>query len=575
MAWTEVMRKPFRRKKKTNLFDLPSDIIINILLKLPLEHFIAFALFVTMQTRLRISTNAAGEVPRLMLVSKISSERVLDYIHMQSLKYDGQDMTAETKINAIALKNLPYWPWRNRRYDSQKYSLEFCYHGLFSYKKESEGQSRLLLCDPLRGEILKLLTIDFLVQSKNVGCSYGMGFDSKTNTHKIVCVSSDIEGCKETQVLVLLGTDSWKKILSQPPCHIKDDLKEKDEKAENDKVETCDMQIEKKRRRSCSTVKCGCEANMRVLHDKWTSRWKVSVFSDIHNHKIVSPTRRMMMKSNKHMPDAAKDLTEAFQRQNLRISKVPSMFGDARNIGFDNRDCYNYLRNVRHKELEYGDAQSVLNYFRKKQAENPQFFYAIQCDEDGRATNFFWVDSRSRTAYQYFGDVVTFDTTYRTNKYDMPFVPFTRVNHHFQSIQFGCALLQDETESTFLWLFETWLEAMGGRHPLCIIIDQDLAMKGAIAKIFPTARHRLCIWHIMKKFGEKLSHVYYKKSNFKTGMKKCIWATYRQRYPTMPSKVVEFNSLANGSDLQSLLQTKTDSGSIKVFEERLRLMPAP
>ena len=49
----------------------------------------------------------------------------------------------------------------------------------------------------------------------------------------------------------------------------------------------------------------------------------------------------------------------------------------------------------------------------------------------------------------------------------------------------------------------------------------------------------------------------------------------QQRYPTMPSKVVEFNSLANGSDLQSLLQTKTDSGSIKVFEERLRLMPAP
>ena len=24
-------------------------------------------------------------------------------------------------------------------------------------------------------------------------------------------------------------------------------------------------------------------------------------------------------------------------------------------------------------------------------------------------------------AYQYFGDVVTFDTTYKTNKYDMPF----------------------------------------------------------------------------------------------------------------------------------------------------------
>ncbi|OMO51407.1 hypothetical protein CCACVL1_29812 [Corchorus capsularis] len=33
-------------------------------------------------------------------------------------------------------------------------------------------------------------------------------------------------------------------------------------------------------------------------------------------------------------------------------------------------------------------------------------------------------------AYQYFGDAVTFDATYLTNKYGMPFVPFTGVNHH-------------------------------------------------------------------------------------------------------------------------------------------------
>ncbi|XP_062006001.1 protein FAR1-RELATED SEQUENCE 5-like [Rosa rugosa] len=198
-------------------------------------------------------------------------------------------------------------------------------------------------------------------------------------------------------------------------------------------------------------------------------------------------------------------MTEIFHKENLQIAKVHSILGGAQ-IGFNKRDCYNHLRNVHHRQLDGGDAQSVLTYFRKKQAENPQFFYAIQCDEDGRATNFFWVDSRSRTAYEYFGDVVTFDTTYRTNKYDMSFAPFTGVNHHWQSIQFGCALLQDETEATFLWLFETWLQAMGGRHPISIITDQDLAMKGAIAKIFPNTRHRLCLWHIKKKFVEKLSH---------------------------------------------------------------------
>jgi hypothetical protein len=46
--------------------------------------------------------------------------------------------------------------------------------------------------------------------------------------------------------------------------------------------------------------------------------------------------------------------------------------------------------------------------------------------------------------YKYFGDVVTFDTTYRTNLYDMPFGLFVGVNNHFQSIILGGVVLRDE-----------------------------------------------------------------------------------------------------------------------------------
>lgn len=49
----------------------------------------------------------------------------------------------------------------------------------------------------------------------------------------------------------------------------------------------------------------------------------------------------------------------------------------------------------------------------------------------------------------------------------------------------------------------------------------------------------------------------------------------QRRYPTMPSKAVEFNSLANGSDLQSLLAEERFSGGNQASEERLRLMAPP
>ena len=37
-----------------------------------------------------------------------------------------------------------------------------------------------------------------------------------------------------------------------------------------------------------------------------------------------------------------------------------------------------------------------------------------------------------------------FDTTYNTNKYGMIFAHLIGVNHHCQTIVFGCALLSDE-----------------------------------------------------------------------------------------------------------------------------------
>ncbi|KAJ7960404.1 Protein FAR1-RELATED SEQUENCE like [Quillaja saponaria] len=111
------------------------------------------------------------------------------------------------------------------------------------------------------------------------------------------------------------------------------------------------------------------------------------------------------------------------------------------------------------------DAQNLLEYFKKMQAENPGFFYAIQLDEDNRMSNVFWADARSRAAYNHFGDAVTLDTTYRVNRYRVPFAPFTGVNNHGQTILFGCALLLDDSEGSFVWLFKTFLTAMNDRHP--------------------------------------------------------------------------------------------------------------
>ncbi|KAL4371725.1 hypothetical protein AHAS_Ahas06G0194500 [Arachis hypogaea] len=84
---------------------------------------------------------------------------------------------------------------------------------------------------------------------------------------------------------------------------------------------------------------------------------------------------------------------------------------------------------------------------------NPNFFFEIDVDENHSFRNVFWGDARCRAAWEYFGDVVTFDTTYKTNRNDMPFGSFVGVNYYGMFTLIGCTLLRNEETRTFQWLF--------------------------------------------------------------------------------------------------------------------------
>lgn len=115
------------------------------------------------------------------------------------------------------------------------------------------------------------------------------------------------------------------------------------------------------------------------------------------------------------------------------------------NLNFGEVEVRNTIRSLRKRDFDVNNAQSTLNYFKRRQMENLNFFYSLKLDEDNRIDTIFWIGACSRANYYSFEDVITFDTTYSTNKYSVPFTPFSGVNHHYQSILLGFVLLRDET----------------------------------------------------------------------------------------------------------------------------------
>ena len=110
----------------------------------------------------------------------------------------------------------------------------------------------------------------------------------------------------------------------------------------------------------------------------------------------------------------------------------------------------------------------------------------------------FWCDSQSRHDYEDFGDMLVFDSTYKMNRYGMPFIPFVGLNHHRKTTVFACAIVLGETEETYVWLLETFLRSMCQKMPKSVITDADATMIKAIRQVLLDVWHRICTWHIEK-----------------------------------------------------------------------------
>ena len=157
----------------------------------------------------------------------------------------------------------------------------------------------------------------------------------------------------------------------------------------------------------------GCCA--RIQFDVKNDIWTVSHLNDIHAHEFASPEEMCNLRSGRKVHSRHRNILSNMVGASIKATKSYSFLakeiGGANNLGFLRRDCHNFLRTIRKEIIEAGDRQSIINHFKKRQSEDPMFFYSMQVDQDNRMTNFFWRDGRSKLDYDSFGDVI-FYTTY-------------------------------------------------------------------------------------------------------------------------------------------------------------------
>jgi hypothetical protein len=215
---------------------------------------------------------------------------------------------------------------------------------------------------------------------------------------------------------------------------------------------------------------------LRIGRPSGEGAWTVTKMVEDHNHELKSSVGVTKNYHSHNQVDEGTrqvitDMVDSGVRSSNMYGLLSGFHGGASMVPFTRRAMDRLAYAIRRDECSE-DVQRTLDFFKELQSTSSNFFCSVQVDKACRVKNIFWSHAVSRLNYEFFGDVLVFDTTYKTNKYGMPFAPFVGVNNHFQSILFGCALLREETIKSFKWLFQTFKDCMKGKEPKCILTGQ-------------------------------------------------------------------------------------------------------
>ncbi|CAN0878915.1 Protein FAR1-RELATED SEQUENCE 5 [Linum grandiflorum] len=172
--------------------------------------------------------------------------------------------------------------------------------------------------------------------------------------------------------------------------------------------------------RDCPEERCGCEAELRYKWDQDIQKYGISEWIRTHNHELAPPEAAYLHTSNRKVSHLDACLAQIHQQAGVRprssFDIMLQIAGGAANVGFTIRDLRNHQRLPRSQFLDSADLTMMLKHFRQKARVDKNLYYEMSEHADGEILSVFWADGRMRSDYASFGDAVSFDTTYRTNR---------------------------------------------------------------------------------------------------------------------------------------------------------------
>jgi hypothetical protein len=109
--------------------------------------------------------------------------------------------------------------------------------------------------------------------------------------------------------------------------------------------------------------------------------WTIQKVDFEHNHILASPNKTRMLRSQRRVIEADRQLISQIWEAGMKPAQVyefMKQFYGPTGVPFLKMDCDNEIGREQKKYLEHNDTQTLLEYLKNEQIEDPAFFMLLK-----------------------------------------------------------------------------------------------------------------------------------------------------------------------------------------------------
>lgn len=134
---------------------------------------------------------------------------------------------------------------------------------------------------------------------------------------------------------------------------------------------------------------------------------------------MVDELQKHFLNNNRKLTPFHKNFIMNCQESNIGTSKAYKLFknsvGSHSEVGATLVDFKNFSRDLNSYMLGY-DGQMVIDSLFRKKERSEVFHFDYHVNDNNELCRLFWCDPICRKSFTFFGDVVSADVTYKSNR---------------------------------------------------------------------------------------------------------------------------------------------------------------